>query len=72
MGIDAVIRWFLPREERFHVILERDTQNLVTAAKLFLEVASADSLATRRVKAVELKARRARGRRRSPASSSRP
>lgn len=56
MGIDAVIRWFLPREERFHVILERDTQNLVAAAKVFLEVAGADSLATRRVKAVELKA----------------
>jgi predicted phosphate transport protein (TIGR00153 family) len=56
MGIDAVIRWFLPREERFHLILGRNTDNLLAAAKVFADVARAESLEARRVKAVELKA----------------
>ena len=56
MGIDAVIRWFMPREERFHLILGRNTDNLVVAAAVFAEVARAESLEARRVKALELKA----------------
>lgn len=56
MGIDAVIRWFMPREERFHLILGRNTDNLVAAAAVFAEVARAESLEARRVKALELKA----------------
>ncbi len=56
MKADNVIKWFMPKEERFHELLGRDTANLVRAARLFGEVAQAQSLEERRVKAVELKA----------------
>jgi predicted phosphate transport protein (TIGR00153 family) len=53
---DSLIRRLLPREERFHELLGRDTQNLVRAARLFSEIARSSDLEDRRVKAVELKA----------------
>lgn len=56
MKIDTVIKWFMPREERFHALLERDTQNLLKGARLFEEIANAPTLDERRVKTVELKA----------------
>src|SRR5260221_3932046 len=56
MKIDTIIKWFMPREERFHVLLERDTQNLLRAARLFQEIANAPTLDERRVKTVPLKA----------------
>ena len=56
MKIDAVIKWFMPREERFHALLEKDTQNLRRAARLFEEIANASTLDERRVKTVQLKA----------------
>ncbi len=56
MKIDTVIKWFMPREERFHVLLERDTQNLRRGARLFEEIANAPTLDERRVKTVQLKA----------------
>jgi len=56
MSIDKVIRWFMPKEERFHELLERATQNLLLAARVFSEVAHAQSLEERRVKGVQLKA----------------
>jgi predicted phosphate transport protein (TIGR00153 family) len=56
MSIDKVIRWFMPKEERFHGLLERATQNLLLAARVFSEVAHAQSLEERRVKGVQLKA----------------
>jgi predicted phosphate transport protein (TIGR00153 family) len=56
MKLDSIIKFFLPREERFHELLEKDTQNLVTAAELFLEIARSTKLEDRRVKLVELKA----------------
>ena len=56
MKIDSFIKFFLPREERFRELLERDTQNLVKAAELFLEIARSTKLEDRRVKLVELKA----------------
>src|SRR5260221_5214283 len=56
MKIDTIIKWFMPREERFHVLLERDTQNLLRAARLFQEIANAPTLDERRVKTVQLKA----------------
>jgi predicted phosphate transport protein (TIGR00153 family) len=56
MSIDRVIRWFMPKEERFHELLERATQNLLLAARVFSEVAHAQSLEERRVKGVQLKA----------------
>ena len=56
MKIDAVIKWFMPREERFHTLLEKDTQNLLRGARLFAEIANAPTLDERRVKTVQLKA----------------
>ncbi len=55
MRLDALIRWFLPRQERFQELLGRDTQNLVLAARLFLTIAQSTSLADRREKLVALK-----------------
>ena len=56
MNIDKVIKWFMPKEERFHELLEKATQNLVLAAKVFSEVAHATSLEDRKIKGVQLKA----------------
>jgi hypothetical protein len=56
MKADNVIRWFLPREERFHVLLGKDTLNLQAAGRLFAEIAHAQDLEERRVKSVQLKA----------------
>jgi predicted phosphate transport protein (TIGR00153 family) len=46
----------MPKEERFQPLLERDTENLLQATRLFAEIAHSSSLETRNVKAVELKA----------------
>ncbi len=56
MRADSVIRWFMPKEERFHELLSRDTQNVLKGARLFAEIARSTSLDDRRVKAVQLKA----------------
>ena len=56
MRLDAVIKRFMPREERFHELLGEDTQNLNRAAQLFAAVARSTSLEERRVKLTELKA----------------
>jgi predicted phosphate transport protein (TIGR00153 family) len=55
MGADAVIKWLMPKEERFHELLAKDTANLVRGARLFVDIAGS-SLEQRRVKHVELKA----------------
>lgn len=55
MGVDAVIRWFLPREGRFQEILTANTENLSRAVQVFQDLARADSLERRRVLAVQLK-----------------
>jgi predicted phosphate transport protein (TIGR00153 family) len=59
MRADAVIKWLMPKEERFHELLARDTANLVRGARLFADIAGIagpGSLEQRRVKHVELKA----------------
>ncbi|MGE5127873.1 MAG: DUF47 domain-containing protein [Betaproteobacteria bacterium] len=56
MNIDRVIKWFMPKEERFHALLEKASKNLLLAAGVFSEIAHADTLEDRRVKAVQLKA----------------
>lgn len=53
--VDALIRWFMPKEERFHELFSRDTANLVKAAKSFAEFAGLADLKERRVKHVELR-----------------
>jgi len=44
MNIDKAIKWFMPKEERFHELLERATKNLVHGAQVFSEIAHATSL----------------------------
>ncbi len=55
MKVDAIVRWFMPKEERFHELLLADTQNLLRGVRLFAEIARSSSLEERRVKTVELK-----------------
>lgn len=55
MKADALIRWFMPREERFHDLLAEDTANLLAAAQVFVEVAGSGDLERRRVQAARLK-----------------
>ena len=56
MKVDAIIKWFMPKEERFHELLAKDTENLLKAARIFSEMAKSASLEERRVKVVQLKA----------------
>jgi predicted phosphate transport protein (TIGR00153 family) len=46
--VDALIRWLMPKEEQFHELFDRDTANLLRAARLFTEFVQAD-LPTRRL-----------------------
>ncbi len=55
MKVDAVIRWFLPREERFQDLFATATRNLAQTARLFAEIAYSRDLDERRVKSVELR-----------------
>jgi len=52
---DAIIRWFMPKEERFHVLFSEDTRNLVAAAGLFTEIAQSSSLEERQTLGARLK-----------------
>jgi uncharacterized protein len=56
MKADSLIRLLIPKEERFHELLSKDTQNLGRATRLFSEIAKTANLEDRRVKVVELKA----------------
>ncbi|MEO8359383.1 MAG: DUF47 family protein [Vicinamibacteria bacterium] len=56
MKFDSFVRLLMPKEERFHELLDLDTKNLVKAARIFEGIASSTSLEDRRVRAVELKA----------------
>lgn len=56
MKFDSFVRLLMPKEEKFHILIDQDTKNLVKAARLFEEIASSTSLEDRRVRAVELKA----------------
>jgi uncharacterized protein len=53
---DKIVKFFMPKEERFHELLERDTQHLLKAAQLFVDVATSTSLDDRRVKVSQLRA----------------
>ena len=53
--LDRIIKSLLPKEDRFHALLARDTANLEKAVKLFAEIARSSSLAERQIKAIELK-----------------
>ena len=53
---DGMIKALLPKEDKFHEILARDTANLERAVKISAEIARTSSLEERRVKVLELKA----------------
>jgi uncharacterized protein len=53
---DKIVKFFMPKEERFHELLDRDTQHLLSSARLFAEVARSTSLDERRTKVAQLKA----------------
>jgi uncharacterized protein len=55
MNADAIIKWFMPKEEQFQHLLSRDTQNLLAGARLFADIARCEMFEQRRVLAVELK-----------------
>jgi predicted phosphate transport protein (TIGR00153 family) len=52
--VDALIRWLMPKEERFHELFDRDSANLVQAARLFAEFVQVD-LPTRRARMGQLR-----------------
>jgi predicted phosphate transport protein (TIGR00153 family) len=52
--VDALIRWLMPKEERFHELFDRDSANLVQAARLFSEFVKVD-LPTRRARMGQLR-----------------
>jgi predicted phosphate transport protein (TIGR00153 family) len=54
--VDALIRWFMPKEERFHELFAKDTANLLQAARLFSEFAHTADLEGRRKQMPALKA----------------
>jgi uncharacterized protein len=53
---DKIVKFFMPKEERFHELLDKDTQHLLSSARLFAEVAESTSLDDRRAKVARLKA----------------
>jgi predicted phosphate transport protein (TIGR00153 family) len=52
---DALIRFLLPREERFHELFAANTRNLVRGAEIFLAVVCAKDADERRLELVKLK-----------------
>ena len=55
MKADAIIKWFMPKEEQFQNLLARDTQNLLASARLFADIARCENFEQRRVLVVQLK-----------------
>ncbi len=53
---DKIVKFFMPKEERFHELLDRDTRHLLKSAQLFLEIARSGDFADRQVKTKELSA----------------
>jgi predicted phosphate transport protein (TIGR00153 family) len=54
--VDTLIRWFMPKEERFHELFDKDTANLLRATRHFAEFAQLADLEGRRVKMAQLRA----------------
>lgn len=53
---NSFIKRLLPKEERFHLLLEKDTENLQRAARLFAEICHREGVAERRKMVAELSA----------------
>jgi len=61
MKVDALIKWFMPKEERFHELFAKDSANLLRACRKFEEFVQAEDLELRRVRMAELKDREHEG-----------
>lgn len=61
MKADAIIKWFMPKEEQFQNLLAKDTQNLLASARLFADIARCENFEQRRVLVVQLKGREHEG-----------
>jgi predicted phosphate transport protein (TIGR00153 family) len=59
--LDSIIQWFMPKEEKFHLLFRRNTANLRNAGRVFGALARSTNLEERRVKMVELEAREHEG-----------
>ena len=55
MKADAVLKWLMPKEERFHELFSQDTRNLVAAAELFSQIARSSNLQEREALGERLK-----------------
>lgn len=56
MKADSILKWLMPKEERFHELFSQDTRNLVAAASLFTQIAQTSSLQEREALGEQLKA----------------
>jgi predicted phosphate transport protein (TIGR00153 family) len=52
---DKIVKFFMPKEERFHELLARDTEHLVRSAHLFVEIANSQQMEDRRAKVAQLR-----------------
>ena len=52
---DKIVKFFMPKEERFRELLSQDTEHLARAARLFSEIANSQSLDDRRAKVAQLR-----------------
>jgi uncharacterized protein len=52
---DRIVKFFMPKEERFHDLLDKDTQHLLRSAQAFAEVVRANTLDDRTAKVAALK-----------------
>jgi len=52
---DKIVKFFMPKEERFRELLAQDTEHLVRSARLFSEIANSQSLEDRRTKVAQLR-----------------
>jgi predicted phosphate transport protein (TIGR00153 family) len=53
---DAILKWLMPKEERFHELFSQDTRNLVAGVSLFAQIAQTSSLQERAALGEQLKA----------------
>jgi uncharacterized protein len=52
---DSILKWLMPKEERFHELFSLDTRNLVAGASLFSQIAQTSSLQEREALGEQLK-----------------
>ena len=61
MSIDVLMKFLMPKNDRFRTLLRQDTENLRHSAAIFAEVARCDSLEQRQLKVVDLRGKEHEG-----------